>query len=149
MRDCLRELGHEGNHEIEKTDGLDEGETQNGVGEKLATESRVAGNTVDEGSEDETNTNTGTSQTNGGRAHTNVLGHLNQSVGHLGRVGTALDLESVAGDDLSALSGTRHGALGSGSNIDAGGRGQAGGDEAGGHCEGWRGEIEIWLKARY
>ena len=136
MRSCLRELGHEGNHEIEKTDGLDESETQNGVGEKLATESRVAGNTVDEGSEDETNTDTGTGQTDGGRAHTNVLGDLNESVGHLGGVGTTLDLEGSAGDNLSALSGTRDGALGSGGDVDAGGRSQAGGDEARGHCEG-------------
>jgi hypothetical protein len=38
------ELGHEGNHEIEKTNGLDESETQNGVREQLTTEGRVAGN---------------------------------------------------------------------------------------------------------
>jgi hypothetical protein len=97
------ELGHEGNHEIEKTDGLDESETQNGVGEELATESRVAGNTVQESGEDETDTNTGTSQTNGGGTHTNVLGDLNHGLGDLGRVGTLLDLEGVAGGSLQEL----------------------------------------------
>lgn len=94
------ELGHEGNHEIEKTDGLDESETQNGVREELATESGVAGNTVDEGSEDETDTDTSTSKTNGGRTHTNVLGDLNHGLGDLGGVGAALDLEGVAGGGL-------------------------------------------------
>jgi len=96
----LGELGHEGNHQIEKTDGLDESETQNGVGEELASESGVAGNTVEEGSEDETDTNTGTSQTNGSGTHTQVLGDLNHSLGDLGGVGTALDLEGVAGGGL-------------------------------------------------
>lgn len=94
------ELGHEGNHQVEKTDGLDESETQNGVGEELATESRVAGNTVKEGGEDQTDTNTGTSKTNGGGTHTNVLGDLNHGLGDLGRVGTALDTEGLAGGGL-------------------------------------------------
>jgi len=44
------ELGHEGNHEVEETDGLDEGKAQNGVREELATEGRVAGKGVQEGS---------------------------------------------------------------------------------------------------
>lgn len=92
------ELGHEGNHQVEKTNGFDESETQNSVGEELATESRVAGNTVEEGSEDETNTDTSTSQTNGGGTHTDVLGNLNESLSDLGRVGTALD--GVAGSGV-------------------------------------------------
>lgn len=96
----LGELGHEGNHQIEKTDGLDESETQNGIREELATEGRVAGNTVKEGGEDETDTNTGTSQTNGGGTHTQVLGDLNHGLGDLGGVGTALDLEGVAAGSL-------------------------------------------------
>lgn len=100
MRGLTYELGHEGNHQVEKTDGLDESETQNGVGEELASESGVAGNTVEEGGEDETDTNTGTSQTNGGGTHTQVLGDLNHGLGDLGGVGTALDLEGVAGGGL-------------------------------------------------
>jgi hypothetical protein len=109
------ELGHEGNHEVEKTNGLDESETQNGVGEELATESRVAGNTVEEGSEDETDTDTSTSQTDGGGTHTQVLGDLDHSLSDLRRVGTALDLEGIAGggvDDgrgLLALKGLHRG----------------------------------------
>ncbi|KAK8021880.1 hypothetical protein PG990_007018 [Apiospora arundinis] len=99
------ELGHEGNHEIEKTNGLDEGETQNGVREELATESRVAGDGVEEGGEDETDTDTSTGQTDGGGTHTQVLGDLDHGLGDLRRVGAA-GLESLAGggvDDLGGL----------------------------------------------
>lgn len=106
VSDQTYELGHEGNHQVEETNGLDESETQNGVGEELTTEGRVAGNTVEEGGEDETDTDTSTSKTNGGRAHTNVLGNLNHGLSDLGRVGAALDLEGVAGghaDDLGGL----------------------------------------------
>lgn len=38
------------------TNGLDESETQNGVGEELATERWVAGNSLEESSENETDT---------------------------------------------------------------------------------------------
>ena len=83
-----------------QTDGFDEGETQNGVREELATERRVAGDSVQEGGEDETDTDTGTGETNGGAAHTKVLGDLDEGVGHLGGVGTAgLDAN---GRDLGA-----------------------------------------------
>jgi hypothetical protein len=99
------ELGHEGNHEIEKTNGFDESETQNGVSEKLATEGRVAGNTVQESSEDETDTDTGTSQTDGGSAHTQVLGDLNHGLGDFRGVGTALDLEGISGSGLEQSGG--------------------------------------------
>lgn len=92
------ELGHEGNHEVEKTDGLDESETKNGVGEKLATESGVAGNTVQESGEDETDTDTSTSETNGGSTHTEVLGDLNHGLSDLRGVRTAL--ESGAGGGI-------------------------------------------------
>lgn len=151
----LGELGHEGNHQIEKTNGLDESETQNGVGEELASESGVAGNTVEEGSEDETDTNTGTSQTNGGGTHTQVLGDLNHGLGDLGGVGTALDLEGVAGGGLEKslalhglerAGGARDGSLAGGSDRGAHGRasgldghlgGQAGGEDTRrGHCDG-------------
>lgn len=98
------ELGHEGNHQIEKTNGLDESETQNGVREELATESGVAGNTVEQGSEDETDTDTGTSQTNGGGTHTQVLGDLDHSLGDLRGVSSALEsLASGGVDDLGGL----------------------------------------------
>jgi hypothetical protein len=160
----LGELGHEGNHEVEKTNGLDESETQNGVGEELATESRVAGNTVEEGSEDETDTDTSTSQTDGGGTHTQVLGDLDHSLSDLRRVGTALDLEGIAGggvDDgrgLLALKGlhggsSAQGALG-GSDGSTHGRasslgghlgGQTGSeDTGGGHCDDVRGD-GVWM----
>lgn len=41
-----------------KTNGFDESETKNGVGEKLATEGWVAGNRSKEGSEDQSDTDT-------------------------------------------------------------------------------------------
>jgi len=113
------ELSHEGNHQVEQTNGFDEGETKNGVREELATEGGVAGNAVEEGGEDETNTDTGTSQTDSSRAHTNVLGDLNHGLGDLRGVGTALDGEGLAGggaDDgggLLALDGLERRGLGS------------------------------------
>lgn len=94
------ELGHQGNHEVEKTNGFDESETQDGIREKLTAEGRVTCNTVQESGENETDTNTSTSQTNGGRAHTQVLGDLNHGLGDLRGVGTALDLESISGGGL-------------------------------------------------
>lgn len=108
FRGSTYELGHEGNHEVEETNGLDEGETKNGVREELATEGRVAGNGVEEGSEDETNTDTGTSQTDGGGTHTKVLGDLDHGLGDLRGVGAAgADLgEGLAGgrvDDRGGL----------------------------------------------
>lgn len=95
------ELGHEGNHEVEETDGLDEGKAQNGVREELATEGGVAGDTVEEGGEDQTDTNTGTSQTDGGGTHTQVLGDLDHGLGDLGRVGALL--EGLAGGGVQDL----------------------------------------------
>lgn len=110
------ELGHEGNHEIEKTDGLDESETKNGIGEKLATEGGVAGNTVQESGENETDTNTGTSETDGSGTHTKVLGDLDHGVGDLRGVGTLLGESGALGsvDDgghLLALDGLHGGSL--------------------------------------
>lgn len=117
-------LGHEGNHEVEKTNGLDEGETKNGVREELATEGGVAGNAVQESGEDETDTDTGTSQTNGSSAHTNVLGDLNHGLGDLRRVGTALNGEGLAsggvddGGHLLALDGLEGRGLAGGCGTD-------------------------------
>ena len=54
----LHVLAHHGNHEVEKTNGFDEGETQNGVREELTTERGVAGNTLEESSENKANTDT-------------------------------------------------------------------------------------------
>jgi len=81
-------LAHHGNHEVEETDSLDESETQNGVGEELATERWVAGNSLEESSENETDTDTSTTETDGGGTHTQVLGDLDEGVGHLRGVGT-------------------------------------------------------------
>ena len=74
-------------HQVEQTNSLDEGETQNGVREELTTERWVAGHSQQESAEHETDTNTGTTKADGGGTHTQVLGDLNKGVGHLRGVG--------------------------------------------------------------
>jgi hypothetical protein len=92
------------------TDGLDESETKNGVREELATERGVAGDSVDEGGENETDTDTGTGKTDGSGTHTNVLGALDEGVGHLRGVGTLGDGRDLG--ELGALDGVEGGVLG-------------------------------------
>lgn len=75
----LHVLAHHGNHEIEQTNGFDESETQNGVGEKLSTHAWVAGNSHQESGEDHTDTNTSTTETDGSGTHSEVLRDLNHS----------------------------------------------------------------------
>lgn len=94
----LHVLAHHGNHEVEQTNGLDEGKTQNGVGEELATHARVAGDGHQQRGEDHADTDTSTTETDGGRAHTDVLGDLNHGGGDLRRVGTAA--HDVAGGGI-------------------------------------------------
>jgi hypothetical protein len=79
----LHVLAHHGNHEVEQTDSLDEGEAQNGVGEELATHAGVAGNGHQQGGEDHADTDTSTAETDGGRAHTDVLRDLDHGGGDL------------------------------------------------------------------
>jgi len=102
----LHVLAHHGNHEVEQTDGLNEGETQNGVREKLSTHAGVASDGGQERGEDHTDTDTSTSQSDGGGTHTQVLGDLDHGVG---------DLRGVWADSLAA-----HDAAGGGIE-DAGG----------------------------
>lgn len=132
-------LAHHSNHQVEQTHGLDESETQNGVGEELATESRVAGNAHEESSEDETDTDTGTTETDGGGAHTQVLGDLDHGGGDLrGVLAAGSRLEGLAGVGLEeggrgdTLGGTEggdgglllggEGALGGSVQLEAGSR---------------------------
>jgi len=100
----------EGHHEREKTSGLSEGETENGVLEELTPEGGVAGNTLDETTENRSDTNTGTGKTDGGGTHANVLGDLDECVGHLRRVG-ALGDRGAGG--LEHVGGALHGVEGS------------------------------------
>lgn len=96
------------------THGLDEGETQNGVGEELATEGGVAGDGGEEGREDEADTDTGTTETDGGGAHADVLRDLDEGVGHLGGVGTAAGQLGGVEEGGGALHGVEGGVLAGG-----------------------------------
>jgi hypothetical protein len=103
----------EGHHEREKTSGLSEGETENGVLEELTPEGGVAGNTLDETTENRSDTNTGTGKTNGSETGTlDLSGSDHGGSGGLGDDATLLDdvaggvvAEGTAGSDEGALLG--------------------------------------------
>jgi len=118
----------EGHHEREKTSGLSEGETENGVLEELTPEGGVAGNTLDETTENRSDTNTGTGKTDGSETGTlDLSGSDHGGSGGLGDDATLLDdvaggvvAEGAAGSDEGALLGL------------AGSVGEAAGGHAGG-----------------
>lgn len=95
-----------GHHESEETSSFSEGETQNGVLEELTPEGWVAGDTLDESTEDRSNTNTSTSETD--RGHTSTLdlsgsdhgggGRLSDDAARLDHVATGVVLEGIAED---------------------------------------------------
>ena len=98
----------EGHHESEQTGGLSEGETQNGVLEELTPEGWVAGDTLDKGSENGSDTDTSTSETDGG--HTGTLDLGGSDHGGSGR----LSNDATGLDDLAAgvvLEGVADGAV--------------------------------------
>jgi hypothetical protein len=110
LRDVEEQERH---HECEQTSGLSEGETQNGVLEELTPEGRVAGNTLDETSENRTDTDTGTGETNGSETGTLDLGGSDHGGGgRLSDDATLLDdvaggvvAESGAGSNEAVLGG--------------------------------------------
>jgi len=112
-------LAHHGNHEVEKSDGLNESETKNGVGEELSTHGWVAGNGGEERGENHTDTDTSTTETDGSGTHTDVLGDLDHGGGDLRGVwADSLAADDVAGGSvkdgggLLALHGLEWGGLG-------------------------------------
>ena len=80
-----------------QTDGLHESEAQNGVREELATQRWVAGDGGQQRRKHQPNSDTRSPETDGSGTHTNVLGDLDEGVGHLRRVGTA-GLDADRGD---------------------------------------------------
>ena len=68
------EQEQKGHHQTEKTHGLGEGETQNGVGKELLFEGGVAGVSDDEGTEDRANTGSGSGDSDGGCSSADELG---------------------------------------------------------------------------
>ena len=103
----LHVLAHHGNHQIEKTNSLNESETENSVGEELTTHAWVAGDGQEESSENHTDTDTSTTETDGSGTHTQVLGDLDHGGGDFrGESTLGLLGEAVAGDvgeDLGSL----------------------------------------------
>ena len=115
----LHVLAHHCNHEIEQTDSLNESETQNGVGEELSSHAWVAGNSVEQSSEHHSNTNTGTSETDGCGSHTEVLGDLDHGGRDFGGEGAdGLAAHDVTGGGLEDRGSllTLHGLEGVGSD---------------------------------
>lgn len=94
----------EGHHESEKTSGFGESETENGVLEELTPERWVAGDTLDEGSENRTDTDTSTSKTDCGDTSTLDLGssdhggggRLSDDTAGLDQVAAGVVLEGIA-----------------------------------------------------
>ena len=136
----------EGHHEREKTSGLSEGETENGVLEELTPEGGVAGDTLDETPENRSDTDTGTSKANGGETGTLDLGGGNHGgSGGLDDDATLLDdvaggvvAEGTAGRDERGLGGLADGCEmrvngGTMTHGRAWWRGSAGGHAAGAH----------------
>ena len=109
----LHILAHHSNHQIEKTNSLDESETENGIGEKLATHGWVAGNSHDERREHHADTDTSAAETDGRGSHTHVLRDLDHGGGDFGGEGSGLAGLSGLEDlrDLSALGGLEGGGL--------------------------------------
>jgi hypothetical protein len=94
----------ERHHEREQTSGLSEGETENGVLEELATERGVAGDTLDETTENRADTDTSTSKTDGSDTSTLDLGggdhggggRLSDDAAGLDQVAAGVVLEGIA-----------------------------------------------------
>merc|ERR1719354_273117 len=64
----------ESHHKTEQTHSLRQGESKNGIGEKLLLEGGVSGITNDQGTEHGSNTSSGSSDTDGGSSSTDKLG---------------------------------------------------------------------------
>ena len=95
----LNILAHHGNHEVEQANGLDEGESQNGVREQLTPQAGIARHGHQQGGEDESDTDAGAAEADGRGTHAQVLGDLDHGVGDLGAVGAGGGLlaDQVAG----------------------------------------------------
>ena len=104
----------EGHHEREKTSGLSEGETENGVLEELTPEGGVAGNTLDEATENCADTDTSTGKTDGSETSTLDLGGGDHG-GSGGLSDDATLLDDVAGGVVAESgAGSNEAVLGAG-----------------------------------
>ena len=88
--DTLREEHEEGKHQGEQTNGLRQGEAENGVVEQHLRQVRLAGAGDQQGTEDRTNTHTHASQRDGGEAGADVVQALDGD-GHGGGLAGAHD----------------------------------------------------------
>jgi hypothetical protein len=104
LRDVEEQERH---HEREKAGGLSESETQDGVLEELTPEGGVAGDTLNEATENRADTDTGTSETNGSETGTLDLsgsdhggsGGLSDDAALLDDVAGGVVAEGTAGSD--------------------------------------------------
>jgi len=88
----------EGHHQTEETHSFGQSESQNGVGEKLLLEGRVASVADDEGSENGSDTGSGTSDSDGGGTGADELGGaVNVLLGNGGLDAARLDNRSGPG----------------------------------------------------
>jgi hypothetical protein len=110
LRDVEEQERH---HEREQTSGLSESETQDGVLEKLTPEGGVAGDTLDEATENRSDTDTSTGETNGSETGTLDLGgsdhggggRLSDDAALLDDVAGGVVAEGTAGSDEAVLGG--------------------------------------------
>ena len=77
----LSEQDKEDNEQGEQGDGLSEGKSQEGIADQLLCNVRVAGSTIDQRSEHDTETCTDSGKGNGGAASTNHLGRSQDAHG--------------------------------------------------------------------
>lgn len=130
----------ERHHEREETSSFGEGETENGVLEELTPEGGVAGDTLDETTEDRSDTDTSTGKANSGHTSTLDLGGSDHGgSGGLGDDATLLD-DVAGGVGAEGAAGSHEAVLGrlAGSVGEAAGghAGSAKGASNGNHCEG-------------
>jgi hypothetical protein len=76
-------LAHHSNHQIKQTNSLNESESQNGIREQLSSHGWVTSHSHQQGGKHHSDSDTCSSQSDGGGSHTEVLGYLDHGGGDL------------------------------------------------------------------
>ena len=93
-----QELRHHSNHQIKQPNSLHERKTQNRIREKLSTERRVTSGSIDQSSEDETDSHARAREPDSCAAHTEVLTDFDHGLGDFGGVGATVGLGEAEGE---------------------------------------------------